>query len=55
MARATENRLACHFGHACHRFANAAVVHLRSRVLRNWADGTAVWHGCRLVRTSGSW
>jgi len=25
MARATENRLACNFGHACHRLASAAV------------------------------
>jgi len=25
MARATPNRLACHFGHACHRFASAAL------------------------------
>ena len=23
MACATQNRLACHFGHACHRFASA--------------------------------
>src|SRR6218665_1247903 len=25
MARATQNPLACHFGHACHRFANAGL------------------------------
>jgi len=25
-ARATQNRLACHFGHTCHRFASAAIV-----------------------------
>ena len=25
-ARATQNRLACHFGHACHRFASAVVL-----------------------------
>src|SRR6218665_3936431 len=25
-ARATQNRLACHFGYACHRFASAALA-----------------------------
>src|SRR6218665_2856766 len=26
MARATQNRLARHFGHACHRFASSAIA-----------------------------
>src|SRR6218665_1338095 len=37
-ARAKQNRLACHFGHACHRFASAGIgknkiIHLDQTVL----------------------
>jgi len=32
MARATQNRLACHLGHACHRFASAVLDCLRLTV-----------------------
>jgi len=29
-ARATQNRLACHFGHECHMFASASLDHIDS-------------------------
>src|SRR6218665_3770571 len=28
-ARATQNRLVCHLGHACHRFASTGVMYVR--------------------------
>src|SRR6218665_302536 len=36
-ARATQNRIACHFGHACHRFAMCSTVMLQCTVSKGMA------------------
>src|SRR6218665_1744861 len=45
-ARATQNRLACHFGPACHRFASAELKQTRGKNKNNKRDNDSIEQCC---------